>query len=185
MTGRAFVVTCLAAALSSAAPAIAETDSATGFALTLPAGLTLRTSAKGASDVAWSLLSPSGKPVAANKDGTLCKLTCKALPGNAGLTRQRINAVVADPKRLAAIRTNMGQNFDVLDISVIQHQGFNGYRMKMTPRIGPDAENVRSMLWIIETNKGRASISCATKAPDWDAAQKLFEAVRSNMTIPG
>lgn len=167
-----------------AGPANAIQDKASGLAIDPPAGFSVRQSGHPGNDVAYAVISDSGKPASSNADGVLCKLAYKAAMQNAGLTREHINTITASAERQNQVRTVLGRIFLIGKTVVFQHQDYTALEFHATPRFGPKAEDTRLMFSIIETIKGRTTFVCTTTKAEFPAALAAFRKIRNKVNVP-
>jgi hypothetical protein len=175
----------LAMAVSWAIPALAFTHTATGFSIDTPPGYVTTLSSHRTHDVTVAVNSRSGKPVATNSDKNLCKVAYKTAPQNNTLTRAQINALVTDPARQKMIQNVFSRVFNITKTSRFVHQGYHALELHGAPKFGPDHENARVFISIIETRMGRASLICATSVSAFPSGVKTFRTIRATMKIPG
>lgn len=184
VTRNILLLATMVASVQLAFPASAYTDKATGFALAPPKGFVASRSSHRAHDVAIVVNSLTKKPASANADGTLCKAAYKSAPQNSALTREQINTMVNGEQRVNLIKTYLTNIFDILQTRRFTHQGYRSFEFVTRPKFGPNHENVRSFLSIIETVKGRATITCVTTGSEIKAALPIFRAIRARMKVP-
>lgn len=175
----------LVAATALAIPAYAFKDKATGFSVNPPAGFVASPSSHRKHDAAVVVNSSSGKPVATNSDKNLCKIAYKNSPKNNRFTRAQINALVVTPARKNLLKNAFGRVFTLSHTSQFTHQQYEAFEFHGAPKFGPNHENVRMFISIIETRKGRASMICATSVNDFASGLKAFRAIRASMNVPG
>ncbi|HRJ69720.1 MAG TPA: hypothetical protein PK812_08930 [Beijerinckiaceae bacterium] len=165
-------------------PAAAQSDPAARFAARPPAPFTVAPSSHPGNDRALVINSRSGKPTAANADGTLCKAAFKAAPSNAKLSQQQINGMMSTPEWRQNARAALEQAFSVNSGAVFSQAGVSGLEFVGTPKIGPGAAKTRVYLSMAETPAGRTTLSCATLASELETALPVFRAIRASLTMP-
>lgn len=170
---------------SNIGPAAAFTDTASGFSINPPARFVTMKSRHLRHDVAVSINARNGKPASANSDGVLCKVAYKAAPQNNDLSREQINALVVTPGRKNLMRAAFERIFAVSTTLEFNHQGYKAVEFHATPKFGPNAENARAFISIIETAKGRASFICVTTKEDFAPGLEDFRTIRASMKVPG
>lgn len=162
----------------------AASDNASGLAVNPPENFRVEKSSHRRHDVAFAIFAKNGKPVAANRDGSLCKVAYKSAPQNARVSREQINSLTVTKDRQNMVRRILGRVFEIGSLQVIDHQGYKALEIHATPKVGPDAANVRLFLAMIETVKGRTSLTCATRKSAFPAALKDFRAIRATVNAP-
>ena len=184
MTRRPAIFAAALASVLLAVPASAYTDEKTGFAMKLPKGFTASRSSHRAHDAAIVINSVTKKPASANADGTLCKAAYKNAQQNNALTREQINAMFKGEERVNLVKSYLTRIFEILQTRKLAHQGYTSLEFVSRPKYGPNHENVRSFISIIETVKGRATITCVTTGEEIKAALPIFRAIRARMKVP-
>jgi hypothetical protein len=72
----------------------------------------------------------------------------------------------------------------VSDLKLFEHQGFSGIELIVTPKAGPNAENVRMFTSTLETPKGRTALICVTDKAGLASALTQFKALRATIHAP-
>jgi hypothetical protein len=135
-------------------------------------------------DVTIDIDSSTGTPKAVNADGRLCTLGFKPAAQNAQLNRETINAQMAKPEWQKLYRDMFETIGTVTDLKLFEHQGFSGIELIVTPKAGPNAENVRMFTSTLETSKGRTALICVTDKAGLAASIAQFKALRETIHAP-
>lgn len=135
-------------------------------------------------DVTIDIDSTTGTPKAVNADGRLCTLGFKPAPQNAQLNREIINAQMAKPEWQQLYRDMFETIGTVSDLKLFEHQGFNGIELVVTPKAGPNAENIRMFTSTLETPKGRTALICVTDQAGLAASLTQLKALRATIHAP-
>lgn len=135
-------------------------------------------------DVTIDIDSTTGTPKAANADGRLCTLGFKPAAQNAQLNREIINAQMAKPEWQQLYRDMFETIGTVSDLKLFEHQGFNGIELVVTPKTGPNAENVRMFTSTLETPKGRTALICVTDKAGLASSLAQLKALRATIHAP-
>jgi hypothetical protein len=180
---------CLAAAclgLWPGAPALAFfQDPATGFAARAPSGFTVeQVTNRRQFDVAVGLNPTADRPRRAGVSPHVCEAGFKAASANVGLSNRQLSEVIAGQQWRSTARTTIGQIFSISGERLFTLQGYRGVEYVAQPKMGPNAENVRMLLSIVETQKGRVTIVCGTVLDDFQSALPRFRDVRANLNLP-
>lgn len=178
-------VTLAATLLAGVAAAQSYGDAATGLSVTPPAGFKAEAGKPHPQfEVTIDISSKTGTPKAVNSTGQLCTLGFKSSTQNAKLTRELVNQQMAKPEWQQLYRDMFETIGAVSDLKLFEHQGFNGIELIVTPKAGPDAQNVRMFTSTIETAKGRTALICATDQAGLAAALPQFKALRATIHAP-
>lgn len=135
-------------------------------------------------DVTIDIDSTTGTPKAVSADGGLCTLGFKPTHQNAALSREVINEQMAKPEWQKLYRDMFETIGTVSDLQLFEHQGFTGIELTVTPKAGPNAENVRMFTSTIETARGRTALICVTDKAGLAAALPQFKALRATIHAP-
>ena len=159
-------------------------DPASGLSISPPAGFNAEAGKSDPQfDVTIDISSKTGQPKAANSSGQLCTLGFKREAQNAVLTREAVNAQMARPEWQQLYRSMFENIGTVSDLKLFEHQGFNGIELIVTPKAGPNAQNVRMFASIMETAKGRTALICTTDQAGLAALPQL-KALRATIHAP-
>jgi hypothetical protein len=63
-------------------------------------------------------------------------------------------------------------------------KGYRGVELQITPKAGPDSANVRIVVLLIETAKGRTTLICKTIRKNSGKGLAQCRAIRTSITIP-
>lgn len=177
----------IAAAMLFAGGACAQSygDPATGLSVSPPAGFKAEAGRSHPQfEVTIDIVSKSGMPKAVNSTGQLCTLGFKSAAQNAKLTREVINEQMAKPEWQQLYRDMFETIGTVSDLKLFEHQGFSGIELIVTPKAGPNAQNVRMFTSTLETAKGRTALICTTDQAGLAAALPQFKALRATVHAP-
>ena len=175
------------AALLFAGSALAQSygDAATGLSVAPPAGFRAEAGKPHPQfDVTIDIGSKTSTPKAVNSTGQLCTLGFKRAPQNAQLTREIVNEQMAKPDWQQLYRNMFETIGTVSDLKLFEHQGFTGIELVVTPKAGPNAQNVRMFTSTMETAKGRTALICVTDQASLAAALPQFKALRATIHAP-
>ncbi len=183
---------CLAALLLVALsdPASASfRDPGTGFGIAPPAPFVTEPTMHRTFDVAVGLSSTTNLPpsVGRSPDGSqpfVCQAGFKAAAQNNDLTKAEINALMAKPEWRKVIRATLELVFQIDGERAFTLHGYRGIELRVPPKMGPGAENVRALMSFVETAKGRTSLICLTDRASFAKALPQFRAVRATLTAP-
>jgi hypothetical protein len=169
-------------------PAMAQNqlrDEATGLSVQLPPGYTVTKSPpRPRQDVVFSIRSESGKPVAKNRDGTLCGLAFAKAPSNAALSQKQINAMSRKPEWRNVAKATLEMVFDVQRLDGITVNGIEGVAIYATPKAAHPDQDVLMHMSLLETPKGRTTLACVTSKAEADSAVPVFESIRAGVQPP-
>ncbi|CAN7541238.1 hypothetical protein [Bosea sp. LjRoot237] len=180
----------LSAALATAlfaggAAAQSYGDPATSLSVAPPAGFKAEAGKPHPQfEVTIDISSKTGTPKAVNGTGQLCTLGFKSAAQNAKLTREVVNEQMAKPEWQQLYRDMFETIGTVSDLKLFEHQGFNGIELIVTPKAGPNAQNVRMFTSTLETAKGRTALICVTDQAGLAAALPLFRTLRATIHAP-
>jgi hypothetical protein len=175
------------AAILFAGAAVAQSygDSASGLSVSPPAGFKAEAGGRHPQfEVTIDISSKTGTPKAVNSTGQLCTLGFKSATQNAQLNRDAINEQMAKPEWQQLYREMFETIGTVSDLKLFEHQGFAGIELIVTPKAGPNAQNVRMFTSTLETAKGRTALICATDQAGLAAALPQFKALRATIHAP-
>lgn len=183
---------CLAAILLvvfSPLASAAFRDAATGFAIAPPAPFVTEPTTHRTFDVAVGLRSTTNLPpsVGRSPDGSppfICQAGFKSAAQNNDLTKAEINAFMAKPEWRKVIRSTLELVFQIDGERAFTLQGYRGIELRVRPKAGPGAENVRALMSFVETAKGRTTLICLTDRASFNKALGQFRAVRATLTAP-
>ncbi|PXA92910.1 hypothetical protein DMC47_23290 [Nostoc sp. 3335mG] len=167
-----------------AAPALAAEDAATGLAVNLPDTFAVEAAPSPPPyDVTFGVSATTGEPAPLAGETYLCQVSFDAVPGNAGLTMDEINARIGTPQWIAMAREGMASILAIEADAGFELGGYKGHEFigKPTQKGG---ENVRLVLSTLETARGRTAISCVTSAERLEAMLRVFRTVRDGVTPP-
>jgi hypothetical protein len=179
-------VSILAMAWAFCVPAFALEDPDTGLKVELPSGFTVEMSSQQSPEYEAQIgvKTVSGEPPIAGTGDYLCEAGFASAPQNAGLTQAQINAALSKPGWSEMAQNTMSAVFTFTRTERFELAGATGYEFVATPRLGPDAENVRVVLFMLETPRGRTVLSCATFADKLKGALPVFRTIRDGVTPP-
>lgn len=171
--------------LTASSSVFAEfSDATTGFAIRPPPEFTTQSTTRRQFDVGVGIAAVSGTPTAAGNSAFVCEAGFKAAATNNSLTVSEINAFVDKPEWRNLIRAT----FELIGTVTAEHlftqEGYRGIELQVTPKMGPNAANVRIVVSIMETSKGRTTFLCNTTTKDIEMGLPQFRAIRSSITLP-
>lgn len=126
----------------------------------------------------------SGKPTIAGTGKHHCEAGFQFAPQNNGLTKKELNKHARSWTRKRQIRRIISGFFDVSNMKTVTLQGYRGHELSIKPRLGPNHENVRGMMVMIETPQGRMTQVCMTLKSEYRKALRDFRTVTKNITMP-
>jgi len=131
----------------------------------------------------FGIKSASDTPANFDGEAWLCQVSFADAPQNADLSQDEINDMVTSAEWLQLAKDSMAPVFDFEDDSAFELAGFNGHEFVAVPR-QPGAENVRLVLSMLETSKGRTAISCVASSDTLEDALPVFRTIRDAVTPP-
>ena len=166
----------------TAASAQAVRDDATGLAVDPPPGYAARqTAASGPYAVAFDVKTTADR-------NTGCRVAFQPVSKNNTLSQADINAFTAKPEWSDLVRATLALVYEVRSIEPFEHAGVRGAAVvadfKSVPDASPHAAEVRTLLVMLETPKGRTTTVCVGARRDFDARRPGFEAVARGTTLP-
>ncbi|MBE9606921.1 hypothetical protein IAI18_18815 [Acetobacteraceae bacterium H6797] len=174
-------VSVLSAGRAQAQPVM---DNATGLAVNPPAGYQARQMPAGAGQTARIVMRRASD---AADTGCMAGFNdAKSLPGT---TQAQINAEYEKRDMEAVAREAIGGIYDVRSTGRFDHAGVHGLLMvadiRPLPNIPPRSQQVRSMMVMLDTPKGRTTIVCVGEKAEFDARLAEYEQVARSVTPPG
>jgi hypothetical protein len=169
------------------APVMAQAqfaDPSTGFAIAPPAGFSTQPTTRRQFDVGVGIAAISGTPGAAGTSAFVCEAGFKAAAANNQLTVAEINALIDKPEWRKLIRSTFELIGTVTAERRFTQEGYRGIELQVTPKAGPDAANVRMVVSMIETARGRTTLLCNTTRKDIGKGLPQFRAIRASLTLP-
>jgi hypothetical protein len=167
-------------------PALALEDAASGLKVELPDDFIVEIAPTPIDgyDVLIGINAASGKPAIVGNSDYLCGVAFVAAPQNAGLTQDQITAMIDTPGWVEQARASMDPVMTFGSVEAFRLGDAMGAEFITTPRIGPDHDNVRLMLSMLETPKGRTVITCAATAATLKKVLPVFRSIRDGVTPP-
>jgi hypothetical protein len=160
-------------------------DPGSGFAVNPPAPfVTEQTSNRRQFDVGVGINSKTGTPSVKGTGTHVCEAGFKAAPQNASLSIAEINKLTDTKERQQQVRGIIEFAFAISSQRTFTMQGVRGLEFQGQPKLGPDAENARMFMSMIETPKGRVTIVCVTSRAEFNKALPQFRAIRASITLP-
>lgn len=178
----------LLTALCLATPTVfALEDTATGLKVELSDDFRLERSPEPspAYDVLIGVDTVSGDPPIVGTSDYLCGVAFIASSQNAEMTQAEINAVIDTPEWGDLARQSMAATMTFEQATTFQLAGITGTEFIAIPKNGPDHDNVRLVLSVLETPKGRTMVSCVATATTLKNALPVFRTIRDGITPPG
>ncbi len=159
-------------------------DKTTGLKVVPPAPFEAEAAKRPNQDAVAGVFSTTGVPAAATSGKYICEIGFKSAAQNAGLSKEQINEFLGDPAWQTTATETIGRVFTINATETFSLDGFTGFEMIGTPKVGPDAANTRLVLSINETAKGRTTTSCSVRAGDLATALPMLRAIRASITLP-
>ena len=172
------------ATLALLTPAFAAEDEATGLGVNLSDEFIVEATPPMAQYTAnFGVKSASGTPANFEGEAYLCQVSFAPAPQNADLSQEEINAMLTSPEWLDLAKQSMEPVFTFEEDSGFELAGFNGHEFIAVPK-QEGAEDVRLVLSMLETSKGRTAISCVAHADTLAETLDTFRAIRDGVTPP-
>lgn len=172
------------AALALGSTTYAAEDAATGLGVALDGNFVVEAIAPAAPYTAnFGVRSASGSPANFEGEEWLCQVSFAPAPQNADLSQTEINDMVTSPEWLQLAKDSMSSVFDFEDDTAFELAGYSGHEFVAVPR-QEGAENVRLVLSMVETAKGRTAISCVADEITLDQALPVFRDIRDAVNPP-
>jgi hypothetical protein len=177
------------AALKATDACIAEeetrlrTDPEIGVSIDPPAPFRVSRGSPGQA-VLLKITSSTGKPAAANADGSLCGVGFKASTEHAGVSQDDLNRQITQPQWQEPVLAILGLHMEVTPGQPVERLGIRGMEFIGTPRAPEPAAQVRIYMAIFETPKGRTTFTCATPAEAFSDALPQLRAIRNTLRPP-
>ena len=182
--GSAMRLSTILLVLVATMPAFAAEDADSGLAVNLPDTFVVEAAASPPPySVTFGVRSASGDPAPLTGEKYLCQVSFQAVPGNAGLSVEKINEQIGSPSWVALAKEGMAPIFDFVSDSSFELGGYKGHEFIGTPK-QKGAEKVRLVLSMVETAKGRTAVSCVTDADTLDGILPTFHSIRDGVTLP-
>lgn len=131
----------------------------------------------------FGVKSASGTPANFDGEAWLCQVSFAPAPQNAELSQTEINDMVTSPEWLQLAKDSMAPVFTFEDDTGFKLGDFNGHEFVAVPK-QPGAENVRLVLSMLETAKGRTAISCVADETTLEDTLPVFRQIRDAVTPP-
>ncbi len=177
----ALAVVCCAAA--------AHARTADEFTLVAPAGMTAAPTSSRQFDTSFGVNTQDGSIPNAGTSRHVCEIGFKFNSANNHLTQAEINTVTSQPQwrtsmRDALANSPFGTIFELNSVRAASVQGYKGVEFALTPKLGPGAADIRGLMTMVETPKGRMTSVCITTAPAFVKAEQRFRALLRNAHLP-
>lgn len=165
-------------------PALALEDTATGLAVSLPAGEfnVEPSSLRGGYAASFGVNAVSGKPTLVGGQ-YLCDVGFEPNPQSAAISQSELNTEVEKPEWADMIAQSMAVFFKFIDRQSFTLAGASGVEFIAIPN-APDGETIRIVVSMLETPQGRTTVSCATSTDQLEEALPVFRAIRAGVTPP-
>jgi hypothetical protein len=160
------------------------TDPVTGFGITVRAPFTVEPTSRRQFDVGIGVKSSTGLPPLVGTGQYVCEAGFKAASQNNDLTRTEINAFVQKPEWRKVARAVIELGFTVTSERTFMLSGFRGIEYHARPKFGPGAEEVRGLVSMVETSRGRTTVLCLTDRRAFQRSLATFRSLRSAVIIP-
>lgn len=174
------------AAICMSLPAHGVEDPASGLKINLSSDFVVkRDSTKDpVYDVLFGIDPASGLPPPVGTSNYLCGVTFRAAPQNAGFTQAHINEMITGQEWNVQARRSLSANIVLETANAFHIDGITGVEFTGIPKAGPDHENVRLMMSMLETPRGRTTITCATTRANFDSVVPMFHTIRNGVSPP-
>jgi len=159
-------------------------DPATGFGMKVAAPFTVEPTTRRQFDVGVGVKSSTGSPPLVGTGQFVCEAGFKAAAQNNGLTREEINAFVQKPEWRKVARATLELVFTVTAERTFMLSGFRGVEYQVRPKMGPGAEDVRMLMSLVETPKGRTTVLCLADRRSFQRSLAPFRTLRGGVTVP-
>ena len=103
---------------------------------------------------------------------------------NQGLTQKEINIIAATAEFGAQVREALSSIMTIDYMEAATADGIHGLEIFVRPNLGPEGENIRSVLTLLDIPAGRITVSCATTADRLDAMLPSFRTIREGVIAP-
>jgi hypothetical protein len=174
------------AAICISLPAHGMEDPVSGLKINLGSGFVIkRDSAKDpVYDVLFGIDPASGQPPPVGTSSYLCGVTFRSDPQNVGFTQPQINAIILDEKWSVQARRSLSASIELETASAFEIDDISGVEFIGVPKTGPDHANVRLMMSMLETPKGRTTVTCATTKASFNDVMPMFHRIRDAISPP-
>lgn len=177
-----FALAAAAAFLAQSASAEPASDAKSGLRIDPPAGYEAKPlPARGANSVIFQVKKPSDAD-------TGCQVGYAEAPQNAGLAQADINTLMKSKEHQEVAKTAIASLYQTNSVEAFDHGEVTGIEMisDIKPREGfpPRAQEIRNMMIILETPKGRASVVCVGEKKDFDQRRAEFRQLAQGVTLP-
>lgn len=135
-------------------------------------------------DVLFGIDPASGQPPHVGTSKYLCGVTFRAAPQNAGFTQDQINEMIRGEEWNLQARKTLSTNLTLETANAFHIDGINGVEFTGIPKVGPDHENVRLMMSMLETPKGRTTVVCTATKASFDGVMPMFHTIRDGVSPP-
>jgi len=169
---------------AAAPPAAAMADDATGFGVDPAPPYKAERSSHPQHDVIFAVDSTTGTPAIAGRNPHLCGAGLKKMPTYAGHSQAEVNGVLDDKVWRDQARALVAANGTITSETEFKLHEARGIEFVFYPKSGPGADNVATMLSIVETPNGRVSLVCGTTRAELEQTLASFRAIRSTITLP-
>jgi hypothetical protein len=176
------VASVMLAAVFCVFPASAQTGDA--FTLAPLPGTTAEPVSSRQFDSGYGITFTDGSVPVAGTSTYPCQIGFKFNAANNGLTRTDINRTTSTPEWRTMVRGIIGVLFSVTAERPVTVQGYRGIELSVTPRSGPGSANVRGLMTMVETPKGRMTSVCMTSSAAFSKAAQRFRALPRSATLP-
>lgn len=177
-----FAIAAAAALLAQSASAQTASDDKSGLRIDPPAGYEAKPlPARGPNAVIYSVKKPSDAD-------TGCQVGYAEAPQNARLAQSDINTMMKSKEHQDLAKAAISSLYETNLVAAFDHGEVTGIEMisDIKPREGfpPRAQEIRNMMIILETPKGRASVVCVGDKKDFDQRRAEFHQLAQGVTLP-
>ncbi|WP_064710152.1 hypothetical protein [Rhizobium bangladeshense] len=135
-------------------------------------------------DVLFGIDPAFGQSPPVGTSNYLCGVTFRAASENAGATQAQINEMIAGEQWNVQARRSLSANIALETAIAFDIDGITGVEFTGIPKVGADHEKVRLMMSMLETPKGRTTITCATTKARFEGVMPMFRTIRDGVSPP-
>lgn len=157
----------------------------TGFTLDVPFPFEIARPRKASNyDILVDVVSLLNSPPVAGTSKALCGVGFKASPQTAALSQDMIDAPDAIQARIDAMKNVQSiLQSRIEETRMFDQHGAKGIEFVIAPGLGPDHENARQYISLVDLPRGRISVSCATRLDAMPKALDEFRAIRDGAAL--
>ena len=178
------LATALCLAGGAAAHAEPVTDAGSGLAVDPPAGYRAELAPGGAGQQARIIIRQ-----ATDKRDTGCMAGFSGAKSQPDMTQAELNKAARELDMGQIATQAIGAIYDVRSTAPFEHAGVYGLMMvadiKQLPNIPPRSQEVRSMMVMLDTPKGRTTIVCVGEKTEFEQRLAEYQQVARSVSPPG